>query len=64
MKKTLAIFFEKSIELGDETFSDDQLKSKWIGNPPTTIEEIMETENRCFLDRLPLGQMVKATCKR
>ena len=50
MKKTLAILFKKSIELGDETYSDDQLKSKWIGNPPATIEEIMETENRLGIE--------------
>jgi len=50
MKKTLAILFEKSIELGDETYSHDQLKSKWIGNPPATIEEILETENRLGIE--------------
>jgi hypothetical protein len=46
MKATLAKLFEKSIELGDETFSDDQIKAKWIGNPPATTDEIEATESR------------------
>ncbi|HEV8514005.1 MAG TPA: SMI1/KNR4 family protein [Cyclobacteriaceae bacterium] len=46
MKTILSKLFEKSIELGDETFSDDQIKSKWIGNHPATIDEIEKTERR------------------
>ena len=46
MKKLLSKLFEKSIELNDFTFSDDQIKKKWIGNPPTTKLIIKEVEKK------------------
>ena len=50
MKKTLSILFEKSIELGDEEYTKEQLSMKWIGNPPATFEEIKLTENRLGIE--------------
>lgn len=52
MKRTLEILFEKSVVLGDEEYTDTQIQSKWIGNPPATIEEIDNTEKRLGL-KLP-----------
>jgi cell wall assembly regulator SMI1 len=52
MKKSLEILFEKSIVLGDVEYSDTQIKSRWVGNPPATVEEIENTEKRLGL-KLP-----------
>lgn len=52
MKKILELLFDKSILLGDEKYTDAQIKSRWIGNAPATIEEIENTEKRLGL-KLP-----------
>ena len=52
MKKTLEILFEKSVAFGDEEYSDIQIQTKWIGNPPATNKEIENTEKRLGL-KLP-----------
>jgi len=52
MRKCLEILFEKSILLGQEKYSDTEIKSRWIGNPPATIHEIENTEKRLGL-KLP-----------
>jgi len=46
MKETLEILFEKSIELGDEKFTDKQIKTKWCGNLPADKIEIENAEKR------------------
>ena len=46
MKKTLEILFKKSIVLGDEIYTDKQINTNWIGNPPATKLAIENTENR------------------
>ena len=52
MRKTLENLFEKSILLGDEVYSKTQINSRWIGNPPATIDVIQNTERRLTL-KLP-----------
>ena len=44
MKNLLSLLFEKSIELGDSVYSDEQIEKKWIGNPETTLVEINKVE--------------------
>tara|TARA_B100000745_G_C20007454_1_gene342145 strand:+ start:18 stop:542 length:525 start_codon:yes stop_codon:yes gene_type:complete len=46
MKETLEILFDKSIELGDENYSEEQIKTKWIGNLPVSATEIENAEKR------------------
>ncbi|RZL35813.1 MAG: SMI1/KNR4 family protein [Pedobacter sp.] len=46
MKKILKKISETAIRQGMFTFSDDQKKSKWLGNEPATKEEIELTEAR------------------
>lgn len=46
MKKNLEILFRKSIELGDENYTNEQIEVKWIGNPPACATDIENAENR------------------
>jgi hypothetical protein len=46
MKETLGILFDKSIELGDENYTEEQIKTKWIGNLPASSEEVENAEKR------------------
>jgi len=46
MKETIKTLFEKSIELGDEEFTQEQISSKWIGNPSANQSEIESAEKR------------------
>ncbi len=46
MKKLLSKLFEKSIELNDYNYSDEQIEKKWIGNPRATLAEIKKIEIR------------------
>lgn len=46
MKKKLKILFEKSIELGDEKYTNEQINSKWIGKNPASKIEIRQVEER------------------
>jgi hypothetical protein len=52
MKETLEILFDKSIELGDETFTEKQIITKWLGNLPADKAEIENAEKRLGL-KLP-----------
>lgn len=53
MKEILALLFKKSIDLGDEEYSDHQRETNWIGNPPATSEDIKSTEERLQIDLPP-----------
>jgi len=44
MEKLLSVLFERSIELNDYNYSDEQIEKKWIGNPKTTLTEIIKAE--------------------
>lgn len=46
MKETLGILFKKSIELGDESYTKQQVITEWIGNPPANAIEIKNAEKR------------------
>jgi len=46
MEQLLSKLFEKSIELNDYTYSDEQIEKKWIGNPKTTLAEIKIVETK------------------
>lgn len=46
MKEKIKELFEKSIDLGDENYTNEQIKNKWIGKKPATENEIKEAENR------------------
>lgn len=52
MKETLETLFGKSIELGDEKYTEEQINTKWIGNPPVSSTEIENAEKRLGL-KLP-----------
>ncbi|MGD1846026.1 MAG: SMI1/KNR4 family protein [Salibacteraceae bacterium] len=46
MKEILTLLFKKSIEFGDETYTEEQLKMQWIGNPPASTSQIESAEKR------------------
>ncbi|RKD92868.1 SMI1/KNR4 family protein [Mangrovibacterium diazotrophicum] len=46
MKETLEILFDKSIEFCDENYTEEQIKTKWIGNLPASGTEIENAEKR------------------
>ena len=50
MKSTIQLLFKRSIETGNENYSEDQINSNWIGNPPATISEIKRAEERLQIE--------------
>lgn len=46
MNETLEILFDKSIELGDENYTEEQIRTKWIGSLPANVTEIENAEKR------------------
>ena len=60
MKKTLKTLFEKSITLGDQEYTNEQINSKWLGGIPATKGEIKNTEERLGLN-LPLDYIELVT---
>lgn len=46
MNETLEILFDKSIELGDENYTEEQIRTRWIGNLPASVTEIENAEKR------------------
>lgn len=46
MEQLLQTLFQKSIELGDVEYSSKEIKHNWIGNPPVTLEEIQQVEEK------------------
>ncbi|RNL49649.1 SMI1/KNR4 family protein [Pedobacter jejuensis] len=50
MKKILKKISETAIRQGVFTFTDDQKKSKWLGNEPATKDEIKQAEDRLGLE--------------
>lgn len=50
MKTILSKLFEKSIELGDEVYSEEQIQSKWLGNASSTLDEIRRAEERLQIE--------------
>ncbi len=52
MKKILENLFKKSIEVGDVKYSDEEVRSNWIGNRPATLK-IIETAEKKLNVSLP-----------
>jgi len=50
MREILESISNLMIELDDSDYSDDQIKSKWLGNKPATTEDIKGTEERLKID--------------
>ena len=46
MKETLEKLFKKSIEYSDKAYTTEQIKTKWIANPPISKVEIKKVEKR------------------
>ncbi|KQR69649.1 SMI1/KNR4 family protein [Pedobacter sp. Leaf176] len=46
MKKILKKISEIAIKQGEFTFTDEQMKSKWLGNEPASAAEIKQLEER------------------
>ena len=46
MQEILKSISLKMIEIGEYKYSNAQIKSKWLGNKPASIEEIISTEKR------------------
>jgi len=46
MKNLIKTLFLKSIELGDIKYTEEEIKSNWIGNRPTSIEIINQVERK------------------
>lgn len=46
MENLLKTLFQKSVELGDVSYSEEQIKNKWIGNQPASRLEIANIEKK------------------
>lgn len=45
MKRKIKILFEKSVELGDENYTNEQINSKWIEKSTASEIEIKQAKN-------------------